>query len=361
MLLYAKNKINKVFLSIISSIIIIGLLTLYSATTFFDGSLHWFFYKQIIGLSFAIIVSSIFILIPYHFTVNWGAFAHVGVIGLLFLTLINGSTVMGGKRWISLLGITFQPSELSKITLPACIVTILSRYGMEKIDFKGWFLSIAIILLTVILITKQPDLGSGIIVGISGIFLLFFAGLPKKIIFIALFFLSLGLPLIWKFSLHEYQRKRLIVFLGGGTQKRERYQVDQAMIAIGSGGFWGRGFLQGIQKNLHFIPECHNDFIFSVFCEEFGFCGVITLFLLYISLFLYLFIVSMRIDDFYSYLLFIGLILPFFCSILCNLAMVVGLLPTVGIPLPMISAGLSNLITTLLSLSIVQNIIMHCE
>ena len=155
--------------------------------------------------------------------------------------------------------------------------------------------------------------------------------------------------------------KRILVFLGQGSSQKERYQLEQSQIAVGSGGLYGKGFLKGSQKNLKFLPENRTDFIFAVLCEEYGFLGVLIIITCYALLIIRLFIQCSKINDFYAYLLACGLILPFAISVVCNCGMVIGLLPIVGIPLPCMSYGITNLWITAISLSFINNILAAKE
>lgn len=340
----------------------IGLIIIYSATYLvLESSYSGYFIKQTLGLFIGILLGIFFSRISYQSLINWGYILHGFILLLLIFTIFKGSSAMGGKRWISLWFFKFQPSEIAKITLPLCIV----HYVIDK-DLKNnsnplsWLFLIGIILLTFLLIIKQPDLGSGLIVTISSFLLLYFAGIPKYFIKIGFIITIFGAPLLWN-VLHTYQKKRILVFLGQGTSNKERYQLEQSKIAIGSGKIYGKGFLKGTQKNFKFLPESRTDFIFSVLAEEFGFIGVFIVILLYIFLILRLFNQIEYINSLSAYFLATGLLLPFVISIICNMGMVVGLLPVVGIPLPCMSYGLTNLWITLISLGITNNILASRE
>ena len=164
-------------------------------------------------------------------------------------------------------------------------------------------------------------------------------------------------PIIWNFILHDYQKKRIFVFLGGGSAHKERYQIEQSKIAIGSGGLKGKGFLNGTQKNLKFLPENHTDFICAVLAEEFGFLGTSLILIIYLLIILRLKMQSLFIDEIYGYILSVGIILPFIVSTIGNMGMVAGLLPIVGIPLPCMSYGISHTWSTLFMIGILNSIL----
>ena len=201
---------------------------------------------------------------------------------------------------------------------------------------------LVVLVASFLLIRKQPDLGTALIILFSGILLLWLAGMHKKFFIISLLGCALAAPVIWK-CLHPYQRNRITVFLGQGDSKKERYQIEQSRIAVGSGGLAGKGFLNGTQNKFMFLPESRTDFIFAVVCEEWGFLGALILIGLYIALFIRLFYVISSIKNFYAQLLATGLIIHIVFSTLINMCMVIGLMPIVGIPLPFISYGVSNL------------------
>ncbi len=334
----------------------IGLIVLYSATSASDLPYSPFFLKQLCGIGIGILLSNFISLISYRDMLAWGQMAHYAVLFLLALTLLKGSSAMGAQRWIDLGFIKFQPSEITKLTLPLCITGYLFTNVEGKPKIRDWGMLLTVIGITFLLIRKQPDLGSALIVGGSGLLLLCIAGLPNRFIISFALAASLFAPLMWS-NLHEYQKKRILVFFGGGSPHKERYQLEQSRIAVGSGGFFGKGFLRGTQKNLKFLPENRTDFIFAVLCEEYGFIGVSIVLGLYMLLLMTLFVQCNKIFDFYGHLLACGLILSFALSIVCNTGMVVGLLPIVGIPLPCMSYGVTNVWITCISLGIFNSVV----
>ncbi len=212
-----------------------------------------------------------------------------------------------------------------------------------------------VLLISFLLILKQPDLGTALIVLFSGILLLWLAGINRKFFTIAFMGCVLAAPLLWH-CLKPYQKNRIMVFLGQGDSRKERYQIEQSRIAVGSGGLAGKGFLNGTQNKFMFLPESRTDFIFAVICEEWGFLGALILIGLYLTLFIRLFYVIATIKNFYAQLLATGLIIHIVFSTLINMCMVIGLLPIVGIPLPFISYGVSNLWISFASLGWLNSI-----
>ncbi|NBV40296.1 hypothetical protein EBR77_00460 [bacterium] len=220
---------------------------------------------------------------------------------------------------------------------------------------KTFFFPLAIIGFSFLLIVKQPDLGTGIILVFSGIFLLWHVGLPTKTILLAGMCVTLSTPILWHF-LKPFQKQRILVFMGYGDTRKERYQIEQSKIAVGSGGLWGKGFGQGTQNKLAFLPESRTDFIFSVICEEIGFAGALSILFLYILLFFRLFSLISTIKHFYAQLLCLGLMAHLLFSTLINISMVLDLLPVVGIPLPFMSYGITNLWVGFASIGCINSI-----
>ncbi len=338
------------------SIACVGLLFVYSATYTIEEPLSIFFKKQFCGLFMGIIIYIIFSLSDYRTLMQWGYFAYFGVIALLFFTLIKGSIGMGAQRWINLFLFKLQPSELAKLLFPAFVsYYFLTHHETNYDSWRDYLPVIITLLLSVLLIIKQPDLGTALIILFSGLILLWLAGLSRKFFLYGTLITFILAPVMWHF-LKPYQRNRISVFLGSGTTHRERYQIEQATIAIGSGGFWGKGFMHGTQNRLQFLPESRTDFIFAVVCEEWGFAGAFFILLLYALLFIRLLWNIVYISEPYVQLLAVGLTIHLILSAFINICMVTGLLPIVGIPLPLMSYGLSNLFISFASLGWLQSI-----
>lgn len=322
----------------------IGLLFIFSATYKPEAPYSIFFKKQLFGVLLGIIIYFVCCFIDYRTLMRWGYFIYFGIIGLLIFTILKGSIGMGGQRWINLGLFKLQPSELTKLFFPAFSAYYFYTQKDNTVTPRLYdCIPILIILgISFVLILKQPDLGTALVLLSSGIILLWLTGIAK-IFFIASFMVcSVSSPLLWK-VLKPYQKQRIFVFFGQGDIRKERYQIEQSKIAIGSGGLTGKGFLQGTQNKLNFLPESRTDFIFSVIAEEIGFLGALTILLLYSILFWRFFIITMSIKPPTIQLLALGMVLPIMVSTLINIGMVIGFLPVVGIPLPLISYGLSNL------------------
>lgn len=351
-----RNWLSFLFIVLLSCV---GLLFIYSATHRPYHPYSAFFIKQAAGLAMGLVLYFAVSCIDYRVMMRWGYGAYWCVIILLMFTLVKGSIGMGGQRWINLVFFKFQPSELAKLCLPA--YTVYELYSdplQERPPGPAYARILGMLLLSFLLIRKQPDLGTALIVLFSGMTLLWIAGLSRRFLTISILICFITAPVMWHF-LKEYQKKRILVFFGYGDQHKERYQIEQSKIAIGSGGLYGKGLLKGTQNQLNFLPESRTDFIFSVIAEEWGLAGALCVLVLYFLFILHLLAIVIPITDASTQLLAVGLILPIIFSAFINMYMVTELLPTVGIPLPLISYGLSNLWTTLISLGWFESIAMH--
>lgn len=336
----------------------IGLLCIMSATYLPEQPLSLFFKKQLLGAAFGLVIFVAASVCDHRTLIRYSYFAYFALLVLLLFTGIKGSIGMGAQRWINLGFIKLQPSELCKLLFPAFLGYYLYTQEKPSSKIKDFAPILAILCISCLLILKQPDLGTAILIACAGMLLLYAAGLQKKW-FIALFVTALVCaPFSWR-HLKTYQQKRILVFLGYGDARKERYQIEQSKIAIGSGGLWGKGYRQGTQNVLQFLPESRTDFIFAVIAEEFGFVGACAVLLLYLLLIFRLLYLAAGVDNFYAHLICIGLIAHIMLSVYINIFMVLGLLPIVGIPLPLMSYGLSNLWVVLASLGWCSGIYMQ--
>lgn len=327
----------------------ISLMFVYSATFRPDQPPLPFFSKQLFGILSGLGIFLLTSCIDYRRLQRWGYLLFFLTLVLLVFTLLKGSMGLGARRWINLGFIKFQPSELAKLFFPAFFTYSISLTRNKNRSF-GYFIPLLVILgISTVLILKQPDLGTAIIVGSSGLLLMWLAGIGKKFFIWLFLIVCVTAPITWA-CLKPYQKQRIAVYFGEGDSRKERYQIEQSCIAIGSGGVTGKGFLQGTQNILQFLPESRTDFIFSVICEEWGFIGALFVILIYLILFFRAFFVIATIKDYYAQLLAIGLIVHIVFSTIINMGMVTGLLPIVGIPLPLISYGITNSWITFASL-----------
>ncbi len=335
-------------------LVVAGTVNLYSALTGTSG-LSPLFYKHLVWLLVAVILSLFIQIINLRILEGLSLGLYLFSLFLLLLVIFVGKKVYGAQRWLSLGFISFQPSELIKIAF----ILYFAKYFKDMPVVEGGYrfrqlvIPLIIVLIPFILILKQPDLGTGIILFLIAFFMLLILGIDKKIIYWGGALLVLFSPLLWRF-LKDYQKKRIIFFLepekdplGAG------YQTIQSKIAISNGGFWGKGYLQGIQSKLGFIPEKHTDYVFTVFSEEWGLMGCFFYIILSAYFVFWMFRAVRNVKDRFLFLTASGIIFLYSTHFIINTAMVSGLFPVVGIPLPLFSYGGTALIVNLSALSLI--------
>lgn len=280
-------------------------------------------------------------------------------IALLIAVMFFGVVGKGAQRWLDI-GVTrIQPSEIMKLAVPIMLAWYCSRTPLP-ITFRHVLAGLFFVLAPTLLIAQQPDLGTAILVASSGIFVLFLAGISWRLITAGGVLAAASLPLFWFFLLRDYQRQRVLTFLNPESDPLGAgYHIIQSKIAIGSGGIEGKGWLQGTQSQLEFLPERHTDFIFSVFSEEFGFIGVVALLLIYSFVILRGMLIAMRAQSNFKRLLAGSITLTFFIYVLVNIGMVSGILPVVGVPLPLISYGGTSMVTMMAGFGLIMGIATH--
>ena len=277
---------------------------------------------------------------------------------LLCLILLFGEISKGGQRWLNLGFLRFQPAEILKIAVPLMVAHYLSAEPLPP-RWPAIGTALLIIFAPCYLVAKQPDLGTAILIGSSGLVVLFLSGIPFKRLLVFLIVSLSCLPLLW-FSMYDYQRQRVLTFFNQEADPLGKgYQILQSKIAIGSGGLFGKGWLKGTQSQLDFLPERATDVIFAVFSEEFGLLGAVILLGLYFGIFARGMIISVQADDSFSRLVAGTFSTALIIYVFVNIGMVTGLLPTVGVPLPLISYGGSSIVTLLISFGILMSIATH--
>jgi rod shape determining protein RodA len=341
------------FLILILSLI--GLVVLYSAA----GQNFAMVQRQVIRILFSLLVMLVVAQLSPHVLLRWTPVLYGAGVLLLVAVATIGATGKGAQRWLDLGFFRFQPSEVMKVVVPMMVSWYLYMRPMPP-SFKRIGVSLVIIMLPTILILIQPDLGTSILIAGSGFFVLFFAGLSWRII---LSMIPVGMVtglLGWFFFMHDYQRRRVLTFLNPENDPLGAgYHIIQSKIAIGSGGTFGKGWLNGTQSQLNFLPERSTDFIFSAFSEEFGFVGVVILLTIYLLLVMRCLYVATRAQDSYSRLLCGSLSLTLFVYVFVNVGMVSGLLPVVGLPLPMVSYGGTSMVTIMAAFGILMSTHTH--
>jgi rod shape determining protein RodA len=294
---------------------------------------------------------------PIQFKRYSAALFGIGIF-LLIAVLIMGQIGKGAQRWLDLGFFRFQPSEMIKITTPMMVAWYLAEHHLPPKP-KQLLIAGFLIIVPTLLIAKQPDLGTALLVASAGSAVLFFAGLSYWFIGAIIGLVGASTPIIWHL-LHDYQRDRVRTFLNPEADPLGRgYHIIQSKIAIGSGGIYGKGWLGSTQSELEFLPESSTDFIFAVFAEEFGLFGCIGLLILYLLIIARSLYIASQARDSYNRLLASALAFTFFVYVFVNIGMVIGILPVVGVPLPLISYGGTSIVTLLSGFGILMSIHTH--
>jgi rod shape determining protein RodA len=289
---------------------------------------------------------------------RYSAAVWVVTVLLLIAVLFVGSKGGGAQRWLDLGVVKFQPSELMKLTLPLVTAAWLASRSNPP-SFRSVLISLALIAIPVLLIARQPDLGTSILMGASGIFVLFLAGLGWRWIFGGMGLVAAALPALW-YVMKDYQRQRVLTLLNPEADPfGAGYHIIQSKIAIGSGGFWGKGWLNGTQSHLDFLPERSTDFIFAVLAEEHGLMGVIPLLVLYLAIVFRCLYIAAQATNLFNRTVAGSIGLTFFVYVFVNIGMVSGLLPVVGVPLPLVSYGGTSMVTLMAGFGILMSIHTH--
>ncbi len=333
----------------------ISLIVLYSAS----GQHYEMLLKQILrtGLSFVFMILIAQINPKVFERFNWVLF--FGCLILLLGVAFFGEISKGAKRWLNIGIMRIQPSEFLKIVMPITIAAIISKENLPP-RFLRVVIALITLIIPTVLIAKQPDLGTAILVSASGMFVIFLGGLSIWWMISGIVLAAAMFPIMWFYVMHDYQKQRIITFLNPENDPLNTgYHIIQSKIAIGSGGIYGKGWLHGTQSQLDFLPEPHTDFIFAVFSEEFGLVGFIMLMSVYLYIIMRCLYISIRADNTFSRLLGGAISLTFFFYIFVNIGMVSGILPVVGVPLPLISYGGTSMVTLSAGFGIIMGIHTH--
>lgn len=333
----------------------VGLIVLYSAS---DQNLE-FVLKQALRILLGFVVMFLVAQLTPETIKYWAPYLFgIGFI-MLVAVLVIGEIGKGAQRWINIGIFSFQPSELMKLAVPMLTAWYFSDTILPP-SFMRMIGACLLFLVPTYLVALQPDLGTALVLAASGAFVLFLAGLRWRTIIIGVVLLIPTIWIMWHYGMHDYQRKRVITFLNPETDPLGAgYHIIQSTIAIGSGGVYGKGWLEGTQSHLDFLPERRTDFIFAVFSEEFGFIGTILLLTLYIVIIGRGIVIATQAQSTFTRLLAGSLIMTFFVYVFVNIGMVSGLLPVVGIPLPLISFGGTSLVTIMAGFGILMSIATH--
>ena len=278
---------------------------------------------------------------------------------LIFATMIFGKEINGAKRWLDLGFFTLQTSEIVKISLPIFLASYLYNKPLP-ISLKHTFITLILIGSIFFLVYRQPDLGTGLVVFMAGVYILFLAGLSWRFIFTSFGLVLLSLPFLWNNFLQPFQRQRILTFIDPSNDPYgSSWNITQSKIAIGSGGMSGKGYQDGSQAHLNFLPEAETDFIFAVIAEEFGFVGVCILLSIFFFILLRCLYLAFNARDRFCRLTTGGLSLVFASTLFINLGMVVGIIPVVGMPMPFISKGGSSLLSFYIAFGIIISMATH--
>ena len=332
-----------------------GLLFLYSAS---QGDLNSVI-KQSIFVGFGLCLMLILSQPDPDFYKLYSGLFIILSIALMFATMIFGKEINGAKRWLNFGFFTLQTSEIIKIALPVFLASYLYNKPLP-ISTKHTFITLALICLVFYLVYSQPDLGTGLVVFMAGVYILFLAGLSWKFIFTSFGLLVLSMPFLWNNFLEPFQRQRILTFIDPSNDPfGSSWNITQSKIAIGSGGLYGKGYQEGSQANLNFLPEAETDFIFAVISEEFGFIGICILLALFFFILLRCLYLAFNARDRFCRLAIGGLSLILASTLFINLAMVVGIIPVVGMPMPFISKGGSSLLSFYIAFGIIISMATH--
>lgn len=332
-----------------------GMLVLYSAS----GANEVMFRNRIIQVVLGFTVLLVMAQLPPKFYQRIAPYLYL--IGFILLILVDaiGTTSKGAQRWLDLGIIRFQPSEIVKLAVPLMVAVYLGNRPLPP-KLSETFIAIAMIMLPTLLVAIQPDLGTAILVIASGLFVVFLAGMSWWLIFAALVGLAGFIPIMWLYLMHDYQRTRVLTLLdpekdplGAG------YHILQSKIAIGSGGIWGKGWMQGTQSQLEFLPEPHTDFIFAVMSEEHGMVGFGVLIAIYLFIIIRGLMIAVNAQTSFGRILAGATTLIFFVYLFVNIGMVSGILPVVGVPLPLFSYGGTSYVAIMASFGLVMSIHTH--
>ena len=351
-------QINWVFVLLICLTASVGFLMLYSAS---NGRMDPWATRQIIRFFIGLTLMLIVAIVDIRVWLKYAYVIYFIAIGLLLVVEFGGIIGMGAQRWINFGIFNLQPSEIMKV---AIILAIARYFYARRLVYVNSFIHISMPLVLIIfpalLILRQPDLGTTILLVATGLTMLFLVGVKLWFFAVGLVFSIIACYPIWNFVLLDYQKSRLLTFFDPGRDPLGAgYHILQSKIALGSGGIFGKGFLKGSQSHLSFLPEKHTDFIFTMLAEELGLIGGLALIFLYLLMLIYAFAISVRCRNHFGRLICMGVSISFFLNIFVNISMVMGILPIVGMPLPLISYGGSAMMTLMFSFGLLLCAFVH--
>ncbi|WP_435947568.1 peptidoglycan glycosyltransferase MrdB [Dryocola sp. BD586] len=353
--IWDKIHIDPLFLVTILALLVFSAMVVWSASGQDTGMMERKVGQILMGLMAMIVMAQI----PPRVYEGWAPYLYIFCIILLVAVDAFGAISKGAQRWLDLGIVRFQPSEIAKIAVPLMVARFINRDVCPP-TLKNTGIALILIFMPTLLVAAQPDLGTSILIAASGLFVLFLSGMSWRLIGVAVLLIAAFIPILWFFLMHDYQRARVMMLLDPETDPLGAgYHIIQSKIAIGSGGLRGKGWLHGTQSQLEFLPERHTDFIFAVLAEELGLVGVLVLLALYLLLIMRGLIIAARAQTTFGRVIAGGFMLILFVYVFVNIGMVSGILPVVGVPLPLVSYGGSALIVLMAGFGIVMSIHTH--
>jgi rod shape determining protein RodA len=352
------QQLNLGLILLVTMVACVGFVSLYSAA---GGSYEPWVSKQLVRFLVGLVGMVVIALVDIRIWHRLSYFAYAGGLMLLFIVMVMGKIGMGAQRWIDLGVIQLQPSEIMKLAVVMALARYFHALPLEEIRrFRSLFIPAVIVLLPMGLEILQPDLGTALLTGLAGMAMFFIAGVSIWLFLFGIGLVGAAIPAAWLFALRDYQKQRIMTFINPESDPLGAgYHIMQSKIALGSGGIGGKGFLQGSQSHLNFLPEKQTDFIFTLFAEEWGLMGGLFLLGVFTLIFFYCGWIAFRCRQDFGRLLAFGLMINFSLYIFINTAMVMGLLPVVGVPLPMVSYGGTSMLAALAGFGLIMSCNIH--
>ncbi|MEI2266928.1 peptidoglycan glycosyltransferase MrdB [Erwinia sp. CGal63] len=353
--IWTRIHVDPTFFILIFALLVYSALVIWSASGQDPGMME----RKLGQIAMGIVIMLVMAQIPPRVYEGWAPYLYIICVILLVAVDAFGHISKGAQRWLDLGVVRFQPSEIAKIAVPLMVARFINRDVCPP-TLKNTAIALVLIFMPTLLVAAQPDLGTAILIAASGLFVLFLSGMSWKLILVAVLLVAAFIPVLWFFLMHDYQRDRVMMLLDPESDPLGAgYHIIQSKIAIGSGGLRGKGWLHGTQSQLEFLPERHTDFIFAVLAEELGLVGVLVLLLLYILVIMRGLLMAARAQTTFGRVMAGGLMLIFFVYVFVNIGMVSGILPVVGVPLPLVSYGGSALIVLMAGFGIIMSIHTH--
>ena len=353
--IWTRIHIDPLFMLVILALLAYSAIVIWSASGQDPGMME----RKIGQIAMGLVMMLVLAQVPPRVYEGWAPYLYIICVILLIAVDAFGHISKGAQRWLDLGVVRFQPSEIAKIAVPLMVARFINRDVCPP-TLKNTGIALILIFMPTLLVAAQPDLGTAILIAASGLFVLFLSGMRWKLIGVAVLLVAAFIPVLWFFLMHDYQRDRVMMLLDPESDPLGAgYHIIQSKIAIGSGGLRGKGWLHGTQSQLEFLPERHTDFIFAVLAEELGLVGVLILLVLYLLLILRGLVIAARAQTTFGRVMAGGLMLILFVYVFVNIGMVSGILPVVGVPLPLVSYGGSALIVLMAGFGIVMSIHTH--